>query len=314
MPDHPLVTAVIPTRNRPNLVRRAVQSALDQTLANLEVKVVVDGPDPSTATGLQAISDPRLSVIELPQSVGGSAARNAGAEAARGEWIAFLDDDDEWLPHKLATQMELAGKSKFPYPIIGAQVIARDSEGDKIWPRSNPREPLSEYLLSRRSWSFGEGLMSTTTLVARRDLVLKCGFSVGLKRYQDWDWLLRAIRVPGAGVEFAAEPLAIWHRDPAQPSISRSYDWRHAVDWIQGMRDLVTPRAYAGFIAGIVAPAASSEPDWRAFPQLFWEMIRRGSPSPFDLALYFGMWLPKNFRRKLAQSTETASRTSPCAI
>jgi len=92
----PLVSVVIPTRNRPHLVTRAVHSALTQSLHKIEVIVVIDGPDESTLHILDQIDDPRLKVSMLPQHLGLSDARNTGVREARSQWIAFLDDDDEW--------------------------------------------------------------------------------------------------------------------------------------------------------------------------------------------------------------------------
>src|SRR5216684_3398690 len=108
MTNRPLVSAVIPTRSRAALVVRAVRTALNQTYANLEVIVVIDGPDEETMLALSGIHQPRLRVIVLAQSSGGASARNAGVEAAHGEWIAFLDDDDEWLPGKIENQIAAA--------------------------------------------------------------------------------------------------------------------------------------------------------------------------------------------------------------
>ena len=101
----PLVSAVIPTRNRPHLVGRAVHSALNQTYACLEIIVVVDGPDSVTQDALAAIRDSRLRVIVLEKNVGVAEARNIGVRRANGDWIALLDDDDEWLPNKIARQI-----------------------------------------------------------------------------------------------------------------------------------------------------------------------------------------------------------------
>src|SRR5579862_6769377 len=106
------VSAVIPTRNRPHLVTRAVQSALDQTYADIEVIVVVDGPDPATEDALAQFDDKRLRLIVLPEPVGAARARNVGVEAAWGDWIALLDDDDEWLPEKTRAQMQAAERSQ----------------------------------------------------------------------------------------------------------------------------------------------------------------------------------------------------------
>src|SRR4051794_29614638 len=96
----PMVSVVIPTRNRPNLVIRAVQSALAQSLTDIEVVVVVDGPDAATIRALSAISDSHLRVICIANSVGGAEARNIGIRESRGEFIALLDDDDVWCPEK----------------------------------------------------------------------------------------------------------------------------------------------------------------------------------------------------------------------
>src|SRR5689334_6912006 len=106
--QRPEVSVVIPTRGRPDWAPRAADQALSQTVRNIEVLVVVDGPDPATVDALTALDDPRLRVIELPASGGAPAARNVGVGHARADWVALLDDDDEWLPGKVATQLKLA--------------------------------------------------------------------------------------------------------------------------------------------------------------------------------------------------------------
>src|SRR5688572_11583153 len=85
------VSAIIPTRGRPELVVRAVRSALAQTYKDLEVIVVIDGPDPATEKTLEQSADKRLKVIVLSDAIGAAQARNIGATSARGGWIAFLD-------------------------------------------------------------------------------------------------------------------------------------------------------------------------------------------------------------------------------
>ena len=100
-----LVSVVIPTLNRPKLLLRAINSVLRQTHRDIEVIVVIDGPDSNTVSAVRTVNDPRLQVIVNPQSLTAAGARNAGADHARGEWIAFLDDDDEWLACKLERQI-----------------------------------------------------------------------------------------------------------------------------------------------------------------------------------------------------------------
>ena len=105
----PLVSAIIPTRHRPQLLERAVASALAQTWSALDVVVVDDASEPEMR--LPAFEDPRVHVVRLSEPSGPGAARNAGIARARGELIAFLDDDDEWRPDKTARHVQhlLAG-------------------------------------------------------------------------------------------------------------------------------------------------------------------------------------------------------------
>ncbi len=300
---NPAVSVVIPTFSRPTLVVRAVNSALQQTLSDLEVIVVIDGADKETEAALESIKAPRLRVLPLPKRVGGSRARNEGVQAAQGEWIAFLDDDDEWLPEKLEKQLAVARASDSSDPIVACKVLARTAGGDSVWPRKLPSEPISEYLLARDSWSQGEGLLQTSTLLTTRRLLMKVGFVDGLKKHQDWDWLLRVVQTPGTKIEFVSEPLAVWNLDTNRGSVSRSYDWQGSLSWLRERRSLVTRRAYAGFIATQISSQAARQKQWKAFWPLLTEMFRVGKPRAIDLFLLLGMWLvPPSFREWLRSS------------
>ncbi|WP_199322311.1 MULTISPECIES: glycosyltransferase family 2 protein [Calothrix] len=301
-PIQPLVSAVIPTKNRPSVVTRAVKSVLQQTFWRLEVVVVVDGPDPATAKALQQIDDPRLRVLVLPNSIGGAAARNAGVAMAEGEWIAFLDDDDEWLPQKIQLQIDAANRSQAKFPIIACSVIAHTPHGEFIHPRRFPevKEPLSEYILVRNSPGFGEGLIQTSGIFTSRELLRNVPFRDDLRKHQDWDWLLRVANLEGVEVQFVTEPLAIWYHSKTQKSVSNTHDWQYSLNWIKENRSLVTRRAYASFIMVEVGAQASAQGKWQEFLPLLWEAIRYGSPKPIDFLLCLGFWLvPRNTRRWL---------------
>ena len=283
------VSTVIPTRNRAQLVLRAVRSALAQTYeALIEVIVVVDGPDADTSSALGTIHDARLRVIALPKSQGAQNARNVGIEAARGCWIALLDDDDEWLPEKTTLQMIAALNSTHRYPIVSCRVISRTNNYDLIWPRRLPHEPLSEYLLARDSCSMGEGMLNTITLLFPKDLFARQSFTPGLKRCQEVDWVLRASQRDGVGIEFLERPLAVMHLAQQRVTITSVPDWRTSLDWVNGIREMITARAYASYLSITVASQAARQGDWTAFSLLLRLIFSRGKPKPRDLAFFLG--------------------------
>jgi glycosyltransferase involved in cell wall biosynthesis len=107
MTHPPQVSVVIPTRGRWNLLSaHALPSALGQIDVEVEVIVVVDGPTDETVEALARMDDPRVRVLRNERTRGPSGARNTGIAAARGEWLAFLDDDDVWSPEKLRSQLD----------------------------------------------------------------------------------------------------------------------------------------------------------------------------------------------------------------
>lgn len=99
------ISVIIPTHNRPEMLKKAINSVLNQTYTDLELVIVDDGLEKRTDEVIQSVNDPRIKYIQHLEEKGGSAARNTGIKNATGEFIAFLDDDDEWVPHKLSMQM-----------------------------------------------------------------------------------------------------------------------------------------------------------------------------------------------------------------
>jgi glycosyltransferase involved in cell wall biosynthesis len=309
----PLVSVVIPTRNRPYLVARVAHSALTQSLNEIEVIVVIDGHDEATLQVLHQIDDPRLRVNTLPRHLGLSDARNAGVNEARSQWIAFLDDDDEWLPQKLEIQLQTAQQSVHHYPIISCRIVAHTEVGDFVWPLRFPRpnESLSEYLFCRRNPISVEGFIATNTIFTKKELLRMVPFKSDLWCYEDLDWLLRVSTFEGVGVEFVSspEPLAICHMKEDHSRISTKIDWRYSLSWIQASRHLVTSHAYASFIMTRPALFASRQGDWKAFLPLLHEAYRHYKPGIFDVLSYFGIWLiPQRVKRRLATFFARRSR------
>jgi glycosyltransferase involved in cell wall biosynthesis len=102
--EGPFFTVIIPTYRRPRMLEQAVESVLAQSFSDFELIVVDDDRDGSAREVMARFADPRLSYLVNDRGRGGAGTRNAGIFRARGRWVAFLDDDDVWLPEKLAAQ------------------------------------------------------------------------------------------------------------------------------------------------------------------------------------------------------------------
>jgi glycosyltransferase involved in cell wall biosynthesis len=183
MPD---VSVVIPTHNRRRLLGQAVRSALGQVGVEVEVVVVDDGSSDGTADAVASLGDDRVRLIRHRRPLGVAVARNAGAGAARGAWVALLDDDDLWAPDKLWRQLEGASAAEAGWVYAG--VVEVDAEGRLLGggPPPSPEELLAG--LRRRN------LMpaGSSNVVVRSDLLSESGgFDSRLRHLADWDLWLR---------------------------------------------------------------------------------------------------------------------------
>jgi glycosyltransferase involved in cell wall biosynthesis len=289
----PDVSVVIPTRNRPDLAVRAVRSALAQTHDALEVVVVIDGPDPPTRAGLATVGDGRLRVIELARPGRAPNARNVGAGNARGRWTALLDDDDEWLPTKLERQLELAHSSSRPSPVVASRMISRTPRADTVMPRRLPApgEPLSEYFTVRRGLFHGDGFIQTSTILAPTELLRRVPFTVGLRRQQELDWALRAVRHDDVELLYADEALVLWHQDEDRDRISLANPWQDQLAWLRGNRELFTPRAYAAFTMSVLSSMAAPTRSTRVLRELLAEARTHGRPGAIDYLTFLQIWI-----------------------
>jgi hypothetical protein len=295
------VSVIVPTRNRPSRVVNALASALNQDFESFEVIVVIDGDGGQTEAALRCIADARLRVIDLAVKMGGAEARNIGVREARGEWVAFLDDDAEWLPHKLSRQIVAARSARSMRLVISSRLIVRTPTYELVEPVRNYSQsrPVSEFLFCRQSLSDGPFAMQTSTLMVPRELALAVPFRRELRRYQEWDWLLRAERVPGVTFAVINEPLVIYHAEDARENIGRSQDAALSMAWAKQMRGFFSAKAYSWFLATECASrAAKSRAGWRVYAEIARRYIFEGMPSPgsaIRLAAFLG--LPPGWRR-----------------
>lgn len=166
------LSIIIPTRDRPHLLPRAVKSALEQTFADLEV-IVVD--DASTQL-VELPEDPRLRIIRLSKPHGGAAARNVGTDAAIGRWVMYLDDDDLLLPHMAAVSLDALAQATLPAPVgvlSGMELVDLQGNitGSLLPPPARPRGAH----FSLEELEPGCSYNTKQTLVVEREVIRSIG-------------------------------------------------------------------------------------------------------------------------------------------
>lgn len=203
----PLVSVIMPTYNRQATVMRALDSVLGQTYANLEVIIVDDASTDSTVQLVNARRDDRVHLICLPENGGANAARNRGIAAARGEYIAFQDSDDEWDRDKLQVQIKDMLDRGLAASFCAHRLI-RDV-GEKIIPEDY--EDKEKYEDGLRQVLAESNVISTQTLVVRKDVFSIIGnFDEDMPRLQDYEFVIRLSQKEKIG--YIARPLVSVYR------------------------------------------------------------------------------------------------------
>ena len=186
-PGGPLVSVVVPTHNRAPLLRRAIDSVLEQTYRNLDLIVVDDASEDDTAEVVASFDDRRVRYYRHETNRHVSATRNTGIEHSRGEYVAFLDDDDEWLPTKLEKQVRLMNAAPDDVGLVYCWMDYFDGQGRKV-SEVHPtlRGNVFDQVLDRQR------LGNSSTLLVRTSVVKEmCGFDELLRRGNDGDFIRR---------------------------------------------------------------------------------------------------------------------------
>ncbi len=218
----PKVSVIIPTFNRARTIRAAIESVLRQSYSDFELIVVDDCSKDETRMVLSTIADPRVRAIFHEKNGGASLARNTGARAASGTWIAFQDSDDEWLPTKLELQMARLEDGDYVAGYCGMVIFGSldPTPGSRPTLRYLPGDdmPLPDGDLLAKL--LRDSFISTQTLMVRRDvLVAEQYFDPSMPSLEDWDL---AIRLARRGlIAFVDEPLVIQRFSPNSLTHSR---------------------------------------------------------------------------------------------
>lgn len=214
----PIVSVVIPTRNRAGLLERAVKSVEKQTYKDLEIIVVDDSSSDNTQSVIESLKTENLRYIRLEKQSGGAVARNTGIKAAGGRFIAFLDDDDEWLPEKIEKQAtHMLNNPGTGICYTGRKTIRKGKMllgGGKRYSFRYP--PGEDHFKAIMSDNF---VGITSSVMIPRDILLEAGgFDEKLPCLQDYDLYIRILKKTKAfGIN---EPLVRYYLEGATRHVS----------------------------------------------------------------------------------------------
>lgn len=193
-----LVSIIIPTYGRPVRLKKALNSALQQTYRNIQIIVVDDNPPNSPARSetenllRDFILKKQITYIQREENGGGSKARNTGIHAASGDFITFLDDDDEYLPEKIEKQVSHLIAEELDISLCGMQVMENGAPINKDDDMPTGKS-LKEFIIS--------GNVYTPMIMTTRELIIKAGGFFDTPRFQDHILMIRLLELaPKVGI------------------------------------------------------------------------------------------------------------------
>lgn len=228
--DEPIVSAIITTHNRKDLAEKAINSVLSQIYKNIELIVVDDASEQSISEYFRSMADQKgftYIYINPEESLGGNHARNVGIDASKGDLIAFLDDDDEWMPEKTTLQLDFLQT----HPDYGVVSCLRIKEYDF-------KKTVVESSKYKIEGDIHESIFAsipyvTSTIMIRRQILEDIGgFDENLRYWQEYDLAIRCAQCTKIG--FVNRQLCLYriiHNDKKR--LSNNIDgWESAVKHI----------------------------------------------------------------------------------
>ncbi|MGD0191192.1 MAG: glycosyltransferase family 2 protein [Rhizomicrobium sp.] len=268
----PFFSVIIPVFNRADALREALLSVLGQSEQDFEIIVVDDGSTDNPAHVVDGLRDSRIALYRQ-QNRGGAAARNAGIDKARGQFIAFLDSDDRFLPHHLTAMRYLLENTT---DVAGyARMVVDRGQGRTFLkpPRAiGANEHMATYLLCDR------GFVPTITLVVGAEQARRVRYDERLRFAQDTDFAIR-LYLAGCRFTMADDPGAVWNDIACGNRVSSGRKGARMVEWLEGMKPLIPARAYRGGRGWMIAKGLAPSQPFRAF-SLWLSATLRGCYRP----------------------------------
>ncbi len=275
----PTVSVVIPSYNRCAATLVAVQSALEQDYPPAEVIVIDDGSTDDSVERLRQLTDPRVMVLATANG-GAGAARNHGIDLASGDYIAFLDSDDRFLPHHLTDLMALVTAS--PLAVGYSAVIADRGQGRRFvkpWRGIRPGENMATYLMCER------GFVQTSGLLVPRTIAAKVRYRPDVSFGDDTDFAIR-LALAGCTFRMSAVPSVIWSDDPRPDRLSADGFRAAEMPWLIDLRRAIPSKAYHAYLGWHVAKQVRASDRFGAF-RLFGGALLHRAYGPRTAAVVF---------------------------
>ncbi|MBN9564697.1 MAG: glycosyltransferase family 2 protein [Alphaproteobacteria bacterium] len=282
----PFVSVIVTCYNRANTIERAIKSVCTQIHSNIEIIIVDDASTDNSLAVIASMRDPRLIFIANSANKGVGGAKNVGIQAAKGDYIAFLDSDDEWLPEKLAKQLAFIGKGQ--NQVCFTECFIQREDGKQFLRTYENFKSSLEAIASGEMYNFG------STLLAHRS----CFESVGmidetLKRFEDRAWVLKYTIEHGDFV-VVPEPLAIIYSSgwPTYQAVLSSCDgfWELSQRLVQISKYRCLIQGSLGYERAVAAFRSGQK--WAAFKVLL------------KIMTYYPQFIPvlwKRLKRKIKQ-------------
>ncbi|WP_291048109.1 glycosyltransferase [Herbiconiux sp.] len=302
------MSVVIPTIGRDH-VFRAVESVLAQTEPVLEILVVAD-----TIDEFALPDDRRIRVLRTGPFAGGNTARQAGIDAAVGDVIGLLDDDDEWLPDKIRAQLDLVGENAPDVWIATSRVLMRRSATEVLVQPARPvgaDENLLHYMFHKASPRAGHGFIQASTLLFPRSLAAEVQFDRSLKFHQDISWLVDVVAAhPEVRVLQVWDALVTYHS--TEGSVSKKIDPAGSIAWAR--RRLGSDRRTLGdFILTQSLGFARRNGSVGSMVRVIATALRYGRPSPSALVYAVAATAKAGLRGSRGRSSSTPAASPPHA-
>lgn len=199
-----MISVIMPTYNRARVIEKAIHSVLNQSYKDLELIIVDDGSTDGTQEAVGNLTDQRIRYIRCDENRGHSHARNMGIDAAKGEYIAFLDSDNVWVENHLKRRVDMLEGSEKPALVFGNVEMLEEGVSRHIFPSGLRAEDAMDRAALIRLMCMGNQ-MDTNAVALSRECMACYRFDESMNALVDWDLFLRIILDPKYEVFFDPE-------------------------------------------------------------------------------------------------------------